>query len=181
MSLQELSAAFVCHCIMATLEGEVLGPETPKERETRERLNFIAWLLDSSIPVPRTKWTIGIDALIGLIPFLGDLIGVLLSSYILTEAGRMGVSKTVLARMGFNVAVEGLVGIIPFAGDVFDAAWKANQRNVRLLNEWVERPTKAEKSSRGFLLIVVLGMVLLLVLCMTAAFFLARWLWDLAG
>jgi uncharacterized protein DUF4112 len=166
---------------MATLEGEVLGPETPHERETRERLNFIAWLLDSSIPVPGTKWTIGIDALIGLIPFLGDLIGVLLSSYILTEAGRMGVSKTVLARMGFNVAVEGVVGIIPFAGDVFDAAWKANQRNVRLLNEWVERPQKAEKSSRGFLLIVVPGIVVLLVLCMTAAFFLARWLWTLAS
>lgn len=178
---KKLSTALACHCFMATLEGEVLGPETPKERETRERLNFIAWLLDSSIPIPGTKWTIGIDALIGLIPFLGDLIGVLLSSYILTEAGRMGVSKTVLARMGFNVAVEGLVGIIPFAGDVFDAAWKANQRNVRLLNDWAERPQKAEKSSRGFLAAVALGLVLLLVLCMTAAFFLARWLWSLAG
>jgi hypothetical protein len=64
---------------------------------------------------------------------------------------------------------------------VFDAAWKANQRNVRLLNEWTERPQKAEKASRGFLVIVVLGMTLLLVLGMTAAFFLARWLWSLAS
>jgi len=96
-------------------------------------LNFLAWLLDSSIPIPGTRLTIGLDALIGLFPFIGDLAGVLASSYILAEANRMGVGRAVLARMAFNVAVEGVIGIVPLLGDVFDAAWKANQKNVRLL------------------------------------------------
>src|SRR5687768_2859750 len=99
------------------LEGEWLPPETPAEREARERLRFIAWLLDSSIPIPGTRFTIGIEALIGLIPLLGDLIGVLASSYILAEAHRLGVRRAVLLRMALNVAVEGVAGIVPFLGD----------------------------------------------------------------
>jgi hypothetical protein len=75
-------------------------------------------------------------SLIGLVPVLGDLAGVFLSGYILREAAGLGASRSILARMAFNVALEGLVGMIPFAGDVFDAAYKANQRNVRLLNDY---------------------------------------------
>ena len=61
-------------------------------------------------------------------PFIGDLIGVAASSYILAEAHRLGVGRALLARMAFNVAVEGVIGIVPFLGDVFDAGWKANQQ-----------------------------------------------------
>ena len=133
------------------LEGEVLPPETAADREVRERLNFLAWLLDSSIPIPGTRLTIGLDAVIGLVPFIGDLIGVLLSSYILAEANRMGVGRRILARMAFNVALEGVVGIVPVFGDAFDAAWKANQRNVRLLNAWAEQPHRTRRASGLFL------------------------------
>ena len=133
------------------LEGEVLPPESAQERETRERLRFVAWLLDSSIPVPGTRFTIGVDALIGLVPLIGDLIGVLASTYILAEAGRMGVGRAVLARMAFNVALEGVVGIVPLFGDVFDAGWKANVRNVRLLEAWAERPHQTRRASGLFL------------------------------
>ena len=62
-----------------------------------------------------------------------DAAGVLLSGYIVWRAARLGASRGLLARMALNVAIEGLVGMIPLAGDLFDAAWKANQRNVRLL------------------------------------------------
>jgi len=147
------------------LEGELLGPETPEEREVRRRLEFVAWLLDSSIPVPGTRMTVGLDAIIGLVPVIGDLIGVLASSIILFEANRIGVGRAVMARMTFNVAVEGLVGLIPFAGDLFDAGWKANQRNVRLLTQWMEQPHKAERSSRQFVVLFVVGLLLLLGLC----------------
>jgi predicted aconitase with swiveling domain len=99
----------------------------------RERLRRLAWLLDSSIRIPGTRWTVGIDALIGLVPVLGDAAGVILSSYILYEAARMGAAKGVLARMALNIAIEGLVGSIPLLGDLFDAGFKANQRNIRLL------------------------------------------------
>src|SRR5688572_23767439 len=84
-------------------EGEVLGPERPGEREARARLGRLAWLLDSSIPIPGTRLSIGLDALAGLVPFVGDLVGVLLSSYILGEAARLGASRSVLARMAVNI------------------------------------------------------------------------------
>jgi hypothetical protein len=112
-----------------------------------DRLARLAWLLDASIPVPGTRFLVGVDALIGLVPVLGDLVGVALSGYILAQAARLGASRSVLARMAFNVAVEGLVGLVPFAGDVFDAAWKANQRNVRLLERWLERPARTQRAS----------------------------------
>src|SRR3954463_16331702 len=131
--------------------------------QVRERLVWLAWLLDSSIPIPGTRFTIGLDALIGLFPVVGDLAGVFLSSYILKEAAALGVSRSILARMAFNVAVEGLVGMIPFAGDLFDAAFKANQRNVRLLNASLDRPQQAKRSSRVFVSLLAAGAVLFFV------------------
>lgn len=132
------------------------GQEEPDLRQTRERLAWIAWLLDSSIPIPGTSFTIGLDAIVGIVPVLGDLIGVLLSTYILGEAARLGAPRSLLMRMSFNVAVEGIVGMIPLAGDVFDAAWKANQKNVRLLDGWLDSPQKARRSSRLFAVLLVL-------------------------
>ena len=135
--------------------------------ERISRLRRLAWLLDSSLPLPGTRWRIGLDALIGLVPFIGDFVGVAFSGVILAEAARLGVGKRVLARMALNIALEGLVGLVPLAGDVFDAAWKANQRNVRLLDEWLERPLRTERASGWFvlgLLAVPLALPLLLVM-----------------
>lgn len=158
------------------LEGEVLPPESDGERERRERLAFLAWLLDSSIPIPGTSLTVGLDAVIGLLPFIGDLLGVLLSSYILAEASRMGVGRRILARMAFNVAIEGVVGIVPVFGDAFDAAWKANQMNVRLLNEWAERPHRARRTSGLFLAGLALALLAFLAACIFLTYLLLRWL-----
>jgi Domain of unknown function (DUF4112) len=146
--------------------------------EVRERLARLAWLLDSSIPIPGTRFSIGLEALIGLVPVVGDLVGVFLSSYIVREAAALGVSRSILGRMAFNVALEGLAGMIPFAGDVFDAAYKANQRNVRLLNAWLERPREARRASRAFMLALTAGLAGLLVLIAAGGFLLARWLWN---
>jgi hypothetical protein len=109
------------------------GASPDPQAAVRERLRRFAWLLDSSIRVPGTRWTVGIDALIGLVPLLGDAAGVLLSSYIVFEAARLGASKGVLARMALNIAIEGLIGALPVIGDLFDAGFKANQRNIKLL------------------------------------------------
>ena len=148
-------------------------------QEVRERLSRLAWLLDSSIPIPGTGFSIGLEALIGLFPVVGDLAGVLLSSYILKEAAALGVSRSILARMAFNVALEGLVGMTPFAGDVFDAAYKANQRNVRLLNDYLDRPAEALHASRLFVASLVAGTVVFLVVTGAAGFLVARWIWTL--
>jgi len=158
------------------LEGEVLAAESDEQRRARERLAFIAWLLDSSIPIPGTRFTIGVDAIIGLFPFIGDLIGVVASSYILSEAHRLGVGRAILARMAFNVAVEGVIGIVPFAGDAFDAAWKANVRNVRLLDAWAERPRETRRASGGFLAALVVALAAFIALCGVLTYLLIAWL-----
>lgn len=154
--------------------GNVQSVEAAGAHEARQRLAQLAWLLDSSIPIPGTRLTIGIDALLGLFPILGDLLGVLISSYIVNQAARLGAPRTVLVRMAINVGVEGVIGVIPFAGDVFDAAWKANQRNVRLLEAWLDRPGKTERTSRLFGVVLVLALTALLVLLATGSFFLLR-------
>jgi len=110
------------------------------------------------------------------VPFLGDLVGVLVSSYILGEAARLGVGRSTLARMTFNIALEGLVGLIPLAGDVFDAAWKANQRNVRLLGAWLDRPSQAERASRVFVAGILLGLAAFAFVAVSLTVLLLRWL-----
>ena len=144
--------------------------------KTREQLKALAWLLDSSIRLPG-GFRIGVDALVGLVPLVGDAAGVLLSGYIVSQAARLGVPRGVLLRMIFNVAVEGFVGLIPVVGDVFDAAWKANQRNVKLLESHLDKPAETARSSRwivgGLLLLVILFMVLMSLL--SALFFGAVW------
>jgi len=127
------------------------------------RLDALAYLLDNSIPIPGTGRRVGLDALIGLVPGVGDAAGALLSSYIVVEGARLGAPPAVLLRMVLNVGVEAVAGAVPFAGDLFDAWWKANDRNVRLLRRTVRAPDAARRSSLAVLvgvlalLLVVLG------------------------
>jgi len=112
------------------------------------------------------------------VPFLGDLVGVLLSTYIVGEAARLGASRSVLARMVFNVAVEGLAGLVPVVGDVFDAAWKANQRNVRLLAAWVDQPRRTQRTSALFMTGLVLALLAIAAVPVVLTYLLIRWLQE---
>ncbi|MDX1605118.1 MAG: DUF4112 domain-containing protein [Candidatus Competibacterales bacterium] len=123
----------------------------PPQSATRQRLQFIAWMLDRMIPVPGTRMGIGLDGLIGLIPGLGDALGALMSSYILAEAVKLNVPRTVLLRIGFNIAIDSLLGAIPILGDLFDLVWQANQRNVRLLDAYLDNPRRTRSASRWWL------------------------------
>jgi hypothetical protein len=125
------------------------------------RLRRVGWLLDNSIPIPGTRYRLGIDQIIGLVPGIGDLIGGVLSLYIIVEAWRLGVPRGLLARMGWNVAVDTLVGEIPLLGDLFDIAFKANIRNLALLDGFAERPVEVRRTSRRFVALLVAGLVLL--------------------
>lgn len=109
-------------------------------------------------------------------PVIGDLVGVAISSYILSEAARLGAPRTLLARMAVNIAVEGVAGMVPVAGDLFDAAWKANQRNVRLLSAWLDDPRKVARSSRLFAAALIAGVLAVLSLLGTLGFLLLRWI-----
>lgn len=121
------------------------------------RLRSLAWLLDNSIPLPG-GYRIGLDAIVGLVPGIGDAVGALLSAYIINEARSLGAPRSILVRMIGNVLIETVVGSIPFAGDVFDAAFKANMRNLALLARYQLDPIGSRLSSR----FVVAGFSLLL-------------------
>jgi hypothetical protein len=83
--------------------------------------------------------------------------------------------------MAANVAVEGVVGIVPLLGDLFDAAWKANVRNVRLLEAWAERPHQVERSSRWFAVLLPGALLLFLAGCAALTWLLLRWLLNRGG
>lgn len=136
--------------------------KTDKEK-SRKKLERLAWYLDSSIRVPGFKARFGLDGLIGLIPGVGDTIGALISSVVISEAARMGAPKVLLLKMAFNVALDALAGTVPVLGDLFDFVWKANQRNVHLLNSYLESPRETVVASRLFvwgLIVVLAGLVL---------------------
>jgi hypothetical protein len=140
-----------------------------------ERIKKFAWLLDNSIVIPGTRWRIGLDPLFGLIPGLGDLIGAAFSGWILLQAERLGADRATLLRMLWNVVVETVVGAIPLLGDVFDAAWKANAKNVVLVERHLATPGLQRRQDRRFVLILVAGLLLGTAVVAVLGFFLVRW------
>lgn len=149
--------------------------------EVRHKLRRLAWLLDNSVPVPGTQFRIGLDALLGLIPGFGDAAGVVLSSYIVHQAWRLGVSRSVLLRMGLNIVIEGVVGAVPLLGDVFDAAWKANVRNVALLEAHTHHPQRTAKASRMLIAALTLAVITIVAGALAAGWLVLRWVVQLAG
>ena len=149
--------------------------------QSRDALERLAWWLDSAIVVPGTRFRIGIDALIGLLPGVGDVVGTLLSSYIIAVAARQGAPPAALVRMVINVGVEVLVGVVPIAGDLFDAAWRANERNVRLLRQYHTAPHAARRQSRAVVAAWLAGLLLLLIAIGAAAFAVLRWIVQQLG
>lgn len=103
------------------------------------RLDALARVMDSAVQIPGTNIRMGVDALLGLLPVVGDAISATISSYLIWEAKQMGVSKFVLARMAGNVAIDTVIGAVPFAGDIFDVAYKANMKNIALLKKHVDK------------------------------------------
>lgn len=108
-------------------------------KQRLERLDALASFMDSAIVVPGTNIRFGADALIGLIPGIGDAVSAGVSCLIILEARRMGAPTHIVARMIGNVAIDGLVGVVPLVGDLFDVAFRANLRNMRLLRKHFEK------------------------------------------
>ena len=133
------------------------------ERDRLERLRRIGYLLDNSIPIPGTGYRVGLEAIIGLVPGLGDLVGGGFSAWIILQAARLGAPPSLLARMGWNLLVDTAVGTIPLLGDLFDAGFKANMRNLALLDQHIQGPSASRRASRRFIAVLALLLVLLLV------------------
>lgn len=147
-------------------------PNWAHREAVREHVRHLAWLLDGAFHIPGTNIRIGLDPLFGLIPVVGDLIGLLAGGYIIMLAAGLGVPRVVLARMWLNVAIDTVIGAIPFAGDVLDAAWKANLMNADLLDRALTDPKTTARRSAWYLA----GLTLLLMGLTAGVTYLLVWL-----
>lgn len=114
------------------------------------RLRRYAYWLDSGIRIPGLRWRIGLDSILGLVPGIGDTAGAVLGGWVFVEAVRLGVPAPTLARMLINLALDSTVGAVPVLGDLFDFVWKANIRNIELLERHQHDPVRAGRSDRVF-------------------------------
>jgi Domain of unknown function (DUF4112) len=133
--------------------------QTRKQIEVEESLDQLAFYLDGLFRVPGTGWRFGLDAVIGLIPNVGDTLTSFASFYILVAGVRYGVPKITLLRMAFNIGLDYIVGSIPVIGDAFDFVWKANQQNMNLIRTRAAGHGKGKTSDYVF----VIGLILLLI------------------
>ena len=142
-------------------EAVRLANLAPDDAAAARRVRGLARLLDTAITVPGTGIRFGLDALIGLVPGLGDVAGAAASGYVILSAARLGAPRSVLARMLVNVALDALVGTVPLLGDLFDVGFKANMRNADLLEAHLARPGDTRAASRSVVGLVLLGVLLL--------------------
>ncbi len=119
------------------------------------RLRRYAYWLDSGIRIPGLRWRIGLDSILGLVPGIGDTAGAVLGGWVFVEALRIGVPAPTLARMLVNLALDSTVGAVPVLGDLFDFVWKANVRNIALLERHQHDRVRARKADRVFVAALV--------------------------
>jgi NAD/NADP transhydrogenase beta subunit len=161
------------------------GPGNGEQRGRTglERLRLVTQLFDRAFAIPGTKWRFGLDALLGLVPGLGDIAGALVAVYALRVARDLGAPNAVQLMMLTNIALDALVGAIPLVGDVFDFAFQAQTRNLALLEAWVSAPDRAARRSRRSLVLIPLAIIIvfatLTALAVWMLYILIHWLWTL--
>lgn len=150
--------------------------------EIERSLDQLSRWMDGLFRIPGVGWRFGLDAIVGLVPGLGDLATTGVSFYILAAAVRYRVPKITLLRMGLNIGVDYLFGSLPVVGDLFDAWWKSNQMNVELLKK--RATVSAEDARQGrlsdwlFLFLIILVLIALLLGSLAVAYFILRFVAD---
>lgn len=160
----------------------VPSPASPPPLPARlERLRAFVTLLEAAFRVPGTRIRVGVDALVGLVPGLGDVMGGILSTVVVSEAIRAGVPRPVLVRMFLNVALDVLAGAVPLAGDLFDVFWKPGLRNLALLERYHAHPDRTTAATRRGLLAlsVAVGLVAAAGMALAVASAVLVWRWLL--
>lgn len=141
---------------------------------------FAHWL-DAGIRIPGTNLRFGLDPILGLIPGGGDAAGAVLAGWIVIEAVRLGASRATLLRIAGNVALDAALGAVPFIGDVFDFAWKANLRNVALLEGHLAAPGRAERADRWVLGLAICGVCVMVLALLALGVLLTVWTFRALG
>ena len=139
-------------------------PVRNAEQEARLRsVRALARLLDEAVRIPGTGIRVGLDAVLGLVPGIGDALGAGLSGWVIVVAARLGAPPSIIARMAGNAALDALAGSVPLLGDLFDIGWRANARNVALLERWLQQPTRARRSSIAVVVVALLALAAIVV------------------
>jgi hypothetical protein len=161
--------------------GSKLSPRWRRAQDRAiidEALERLAFILDDWIRIPGTDWRFGLDAVLGLVaPGVGDALTTVASVYIVLRAMRYGLPKITLSRMLVNIAIDYVVGSIPLVGDLFDFRWKANARNIELLN----RHAQGRRSTLGdwlFLLVLLATLLGLVALLLFAIYSGVQYIWH---
>ena len=115
----------------------------------RRRIEAMEGLLERAFVVPGINRPVGLDAIIGLIPVVGDLVTTAMGAWLIWEARNLGMSKLHLARMAGNVGVDTVIGAIPLVGDLFDFAFRSNSRNLRIIKRWLDKHHPAARTIEG--------------------------------
>lgn len=146
------------------------------------RLDALASLLDNRFRIPGTEIRFGLDGIIGLIPYVGDMAGFIVSGILMHTMIKRGAGPLLMLRMMGNFAFDAMIGIVPVAGDLIDFGYKANRRNVELLKKYYAdgeaRPSaKWSLTLLGILFFIVFGVLIWGIWKLAAL--LVTWVWNL--
>ena len=148
----------------------------PKPGDPRTAtLRQLTWLLDDAVRLP-FGFRMGLDALVGLIPGLGDLLGGAAAAYGLGVAWQLGAPPVILARMVFNASIDTLFGIVPVIGDLWDIGFASHRRNLAILEHWLAEPEHAVRRSTTTLVLAVTVLIVVLAMAFALAVWLVIWL-----
>ena len=159
-------------------QGEATAAQ---DSPTLRRARALARGLDEAFAIPGTQLRFGLDSILGLIPGFGDVASASASSYLVWLAVREGAGRALTARMLFNIGVDTLFGSIPVVGDLFDLGFKANTRNLALLERHLAQPRTTEGRSVGLFVGLLVGGALALLAALTLLFWLIAQLWGALG
>ena len=144
------------------IQNSSIDTANKSQAASLRRLRRISHLLDNAIPIPGTKHRIGLDPILGLIPGGGDLLGSVFAGYVVFKSAQMGVPQETLLKMAANIVFDTVAGTVPVAGDLFDVAWKANVKNIELLDAHLGSPEPAGKKANWlFVAALLLGLMLI--------------------
>ncbi len=157
---------------------ETMVKEERKQVEIEESLESLSRYLDDWVKIPIVGWRFGLDALVGLVPNVGDTLTSFASFYILIAGVRYGVPKITLLRMAFNIGLDYVVGAIPFLGDAFDFFWKANKQNMNLIRERATGKDKGTTSDYLFVGLIILALIGILIGSIAASVYILYLVFD---
>ncbi len=161
-----------------TSKIEVLPPRDEAREHLLAIADILAKVMDTSIRIPGTSWSIGLDPLLGLIPGIGDAIANLIGTVILGIATRLQIPRIVLTRMSLNLLINGTVGAVPIVGDIFSVWFRSHARNAALLREAAQKPDRETHADWFYVVGIIGGTVALLLLTIAFMIWLVYRLWT---